>query len=704
MLAASKGSKALCEVLLELQVNVTATDRHGRSASSYARNAGWIDLACWLEHVERECAAKEHASTDPFRAHSSLALQSSWDQSLQGLLGLGAAQGYLTASQIVAVVPLRFMDSEARSAIQDTIAASGIPIYDGPLWNDAALDPDASDDCAEDALWNGEGTPDTPSDVNDEDSVGIDPFASYIREIRRIEPITRTEELELAIRVESCYDDARKGLSQFLPAYSRLLAVYKNVDAGLQTLRDLVVGFAVNCNAASTVSSPPDETSVESKPVTSEESEDADFGLSTPDLSEARTRFETLAALYRRVHRSLDQFGCSDRRTEILREQLSARFIELVLAPQMFDSLIETMRSTHKQIVSLERHVFELAIDGFDISPAATKKMFRDVQSISVICKALISRRPVSSIKRSAVAAQVVELQSQIASIETQCGMSIGDAKALCHSTFVAVARNIDAKKVLVERNLRWVVSVARNYRSRGLPLSDLIQEGNIGLMKAVDKFDHRRGYRLTTYATWWIRQSISRAIEDQARLIRIPVHASYRLYDIKRFSNNVWATSGRTPRIGELAEHAGVSEDAVHRLLAVSEDVLSLDTIIPQEKSFDPDEEFETLFERERSEEILSDRIQDDHSVSPIDSAISDSLYDSVRAVLAQLTPREAKVLRMRFGINEATDYTLEEIGKRFELTRERIRQIEEKGLRKLRHPRRSSQLRSFVSDEPKE
>ncbi len=481
----------------------------------------------------------------------------------------------------------------------------------------------------------------------------------------------------------------RSALANFPATYEYLLKAYEPVKAGQGRLVDIIVGF-VDPNAPDEIAQPQNPKlmaleKTEAEAETDDDDSDEEEALETgPDPEEAARRFATIGKLHAQVVKSLDGPGPKDPKTQKLRKKLAGQMMELKLAPKMFDALIVNLRDHVATIRGLEKEIMQICIkqagmprkDFIAIFPKnETKPGWIDKQI-------KLKRKHSSSLTR--LKPDILARQQSIKDLEKVLHLSIHDIKEINREVAVGEAQARRAKKEMVEANLRLVISIAKKYTNRGLQFLDLIQEGNIGLMKAVDKFEYRRGYKFSTYATWWIRQAITRSIADQARTIRIPVHMIETINKLNRISRQMLQEMGREPTPEELAVRMEMPEDKVRKVLKIAKEPISMETPIGDDE-----------------DSHLGDFIEDTSVQSPLDSATMESLRETTHAVLAQLTPREAKVLRMRFGIDLNTDHTLEEVGKQFDVTRERIRQIEAKALRKLRHPSRSEQLRSFLMED---
>ncbi|HYQ93053.1 MAG TPA: RNA polymerase sigma factor RpoD, partial [Candidatus Competibacteraceae bacterium] len=400
-----------------------------------------------------------------------------------------------------------------------------------------------------------------------------------------------------------------------------------------------------------------------------------------PDPEEVARRFVQLRELHAQLLNGIDELGIDHPRTQELRQQMANAFLDLRLAPKILDRLVGSLRAVVEQIRSIEKVVMNLCVNKAQMPRKVFISSFpRQETNPDWVDEHIKAGRKYSEALAN-YREPIQTAQSRLAEVEQHTRFSIHETKDINRHVSIGEAKARRAKKEMVEANLRLVISIAKKYTNRGLQFLDLIQEGNIGLMKAVDKFEYRRGYKFSTYATWWIRQAITRSIADQARTIRIPVHMIETINKLNRISRQMLQEMGREPTPDELADRMEMPEDKVRKVLKIAKEPISMETPIGDDE-----------------DSHLGDFIEDISVMSPVDSATTEGLKEATREVLASLTPREAKVLRMRFGIDMNTDHTLEEVGKQFDVTRERIRQIEAKALRKLRHPNRSEQLRSFL------
>jgi len=602
---------------------------------------------------------------------------------LKLLIAKGKEQGYLTYGEVNDHLPSDIVDPEQIEDIVNMINDMGITVYEKApdaeslLLSDSAVSSD--DDAAEEAAA-------ALATVDSEFGRTTDPVRMYMREMGTVELLTREGEIRIAKRIEEGLDQVRVALVQFPPTVDLLLATYEQVTRGEARLQDLIAGFIdpnqeiADPNAAAISAKPEVEDERE------DESDDADEGTTDtgPDPAEVDSRLKKLKRLHKRYFDALLKNGARNAVTKKAFKPLATEFMELKLAPRVLEQMLEQVRGTVNGVRGQERQVMALCVRDAGMPRRDFLASFpKNETNLEWVEKHIRSKRKHSS-QLAKLKEEIQRSQKRLQKIESQTALTIADIKEINRQISLGEAQARRAKKEMVEANLRLVISIAKKYTNRGLQFLDLIQEGNIGLMKAVDKFEYRRGYKFSTYATWWIRQAITRSIADQARTIRIPVHMIETINKLNRISRQMLQEMGREPTPDELAKRMEMPEDKVRKVLKIAKEPISMETPIGDDE-----------------DSHLGDFIEDSTVSSPIDSATEESLKETTHAVLAGLTPREAKVLRMRFGIDMNTDHTLEEVGKQFDVTRERIRQIEAKALRKLRHPSRSDQLRSFLLED---
>jgi RNA polymerase primary sigma factor len=610
---------------------------------------------------------------------------------LKLLIARGKEQGYLTYAQVNDHLPSEIVDPEQIEDIVNTINDMGIPVYEKAPDTESLLATEPSAPADEEAI---EEAAAALAALDAELGRTTDPVRMYMREMGTVELLTREGEIRIAKRIEEGLDAVRSALALYPPTYDFLLRAYEPVKAGQGRLVDLIVGF-IDPNAPDVIAQPQNPTKVEvvaaeeklddedenEENGDGEEEEAVDTG---PDPVEAAARFASLAKLHAQVLGSIAKLGARDPKTLRQRKKLADEFMELRLSPRMFDALILNLRTHVAEVRQLEKEIMVIAVRDAGMPRKDFIASFPKNETNPRWLGKHVKGGKKYSLLLAKFKDEIERRQKKLEQLEGQYHLTINDIKEVNREVSIGEAKARRAKKEMVEANLRLVISIAKKYTNRGLQFLDLIQEGNIGLMKAVDKFEYRRGYKFSTYATWWIRQAITRSIADQARTIRIPVHMIETINKLNRISRQMLQEMGREPTPEELAVRMEMPEDKVRKVLKIAKEPISMETPIGDDE-----------------DSHLGDFIEDTSVASPIDQATMESLRETTHAVLAQLTPREAKVLRMRFGIDMNTDHTLEEVGKQFDVTRERIRQIEAKALRKLRHPSRSEQLRSFLMDD---
>ena len=606
---------------------------------------------------------------------------------LKLLISRGKEQGYLTYAEVNDHLPSEIVDPEQIEDIVNMINDMGIPVYEKAPDAEALLLTDATAAPDEEAV---EEATAALANLDAEFGRTTDPVRMYMREMGTVELLTREGEIRIAKRIEEGLEAVKIALGSYPGTYDYLLRHYETVKAGQMRLVDVIVGF-VDPNAPDEIAQPQnpkmmalerEEAANDDEEADGDEDEEAiDTG---PDPEEAAKRFSSIGKAHHQFVNSLDKLGSKDPKTLKIRKKLCSELMELKLSPKMFDQLIDNLRQHVTEVRLLEKEIMFLCIKQAGMPRKDFISTFPKNETSTRWLDKHIKAKKRYSAPLAKFKDEVERRQNKLKDLEGLFHVLISEIKEINREVSIGEAKARRAKKEMVEANLRLVISIAKKYTNRGLQFLDLIQEGNIGLMKAVDKFEYRRGYKFSTYATWWIRQAITRSIADQARTIRIPVHMIETINKLNRISRQMLQEMGREPTPEELAVRMEMPEDKVRKVLKIAKEPISMETPIGDDE-----------------DSHLGDFIEDTSVSSPIDSATTESLRETTHSVLAQLTPREAKVLRMRFGIDMNTDHTLEEVGKQFDVTRERIRQIEAKALRKLRHPSRSEQLRSFLMDD---
>ncbi len=606
---------------------------------------------------------------------------------LKLLIARGKEQGYLTYVEVNDHLPSEIVDPEQIEDIVNMINDMGIPVYEKAPDAESLLLTDATAAPDEEAV---EEATAALANLDAEFGRTTDPVRMYMREMGTVELLTREGEIRIAKRIEEGLEAVKIALGSYPGTYELLLRHYETVKAGQMRLVDVIVGF-VDPNAPDEIAQPQnpkmmamereDAANDDEETEGDEEEEVLDTG---PDPEEAARRFSSIGKVYHQYLNALDKLGSKDPKTLKIRKKICSELMELKLSPKMFDQLIDNLRQHVTEVRLLEREIMFLCIKQAGMPRKDFISTFPKNETSTRWLDKHIKAKKRYSAPLAKFKDEIERRQNKLKDLEGAFHVLINEIKEINREVSIGEAKARRAKKEMVEANLRLVISIAKKYTNRGLQFLDLIQEGNIGLMKAVDKFEYRRGYKFSTYATWWIRQAITRSIADQARTIRIPVHMIETINKLNRISRQMLQEMGREPTPEELAVRMEMPEDKVRKVLKIAKEPISMETPIGDDE-----------------DSHLGDFIEDTSVSSPIDSATTESLRETTHSVLAQLTPREAKVLRMRFGIDMNTDHTLEEVGKQFDVTRERIRQIEAKALRKLRHPSRSEQLRSFLMDD---
>ena len=592
---------------------------------------------------------------------------------LKLLVTRGKEQGYLTYAEVNDHLPEDIVDSDQIEDIIQMINDMGIQVMEeAPDADDLMLAENTADEDAAEAAAQ------VLSSVESEIGRTTDPVRMYMREMGTVELLTREGEIDIAKRIEDGINQVQCSVAEYPEAITYLLEQYDRVEAEEARLSDLITGF-VDPNAEEDLA--PTATHVGSELSQEDLDDDEDDNSIDPEL--AREKFAELRAQYVVTRDTIKAKGRSHATAQEEILKLSEVFKQFRLVPKQFDYLVNSMRVMMDRVRTQERLIMKLCVEQCKMPKKNFITLFTGNETSDTWFNAAIAMNKPWSEKLHDVSEEVHRALQKLQQIEEETGLTIEQVKDINRRMSIGEAKARRAKKEMVEANLRLVISIAKKYTNRGLQFLDLIQEGNIGLMKAVDKFEYRRGYKFSTYATWWIRQAITRSIADQARTIRIPVHMIETINKLNRISRQMLQEMGREPTPEELAERMLMPEDKIRKVLKIAKEPISMETPIGDDE-----------------DSHLGDFIEDTTLELPLDSATTESLRAATHDVLAGLTAREAKVLRMRFGIDMNTDHTLEEVGKQFDVTRERIRQIEAKALRKLRHPSRSEVLRSFLDD----
>ncbi|NLJ92952.1 MAG: RNA polymerase sigma factor RpoD [Aeromonadales bacterium] len=601
---------------------------------------------------------------------------------LKLLVAKGKEQGYLTYAEVNDHLPQDIVDSDQIEDIIQMINDMGIqvvetaPDADDLMMTETTADEDAAEAAAQ-AL----------ASVESEIGRTTDPVRMYMREMGTVELLTREGEIVIAKRIEEGINEVQSAVSEYPATMTSLLDEFDRFEAGDIKLSDIIIGFLDPDDtepAAPTATHVGSELSDKDKEEDEDEDDEDEEEVDTgPDPELAREKFGALREQHEKVRATVAAKGRDSAEAAKEIAEVAYIFREFRLIPKQFDRLVNAMRDTMVKVRVQERLILKLCVDQCKMPKKTFVQAFSKNESNPEWFAKQLAAGKAWSARLAEVEEEVIRAIGKIKLIEEETDLTIPQIKDINRRMSIGEAKARRAKKEMVEANLRLVISIAKKYTNRGLQFLDLIQEGNIGLMKAVDKFEYRRGYKFSTYATWWIRQAITRSIADQARTIRIPVHMIETINKLNRVSRQMLQEMGREPNPEELAHRMAMPEDRVRKVLKIAKEPISMETPIGDDE-----------------DSHLGDFIEDTTLTLPADQATNESLCAATKDVLSGLTAREAKVLRMRFGIDMNTDHTLEEVGKQFDVTRERIRQIEAKALRKLRHPSRSEVLRSFLDE----
>jgi RNA polymerase primary sigma factor len=605
---------------------------------------------------------------------------------IKDLIAKGREQGYLTYAEVNDHLPEGIADPEQVEDIIQMINDMGITVFETAPDAESLL------------MISGVNTPDEVvaaeaaaalASVESEQHRTTDPVRMYMREMGSVELLTREGEIEIAKRIEEGTRELMSAVSDWPSTVAAVIAEWDQVQAGERKLTDLISGYLNPMeHVPSALAQQQAAEAAEAERIANggtvdedeEEEEENEGGL---DPEEANLRFEEIRAQLSKTEKCIARYGRDGKASKENLEQLSELFRYLKLTPRQFDPLIAMVKNAVDKIRIEERAIMRLCLRYAKMPRKDFIKSFPTNETNMEWVTQLIESNADWSKGLKNQEIEILRCQRKLAQVEANSALSIAQIKDINRRVTMGEAMARRAKKEMVEANLRLVISIAKKYTNRGLQFLDLIQEGNIGLMKAVDKFEYRRGYKFSTYATWWIRQAITRSIADQARTIRIPVHMIETINKLNRISRQMLQEMGREATPEELAERMEMPEDKIRKVLKIAKEPISMETPIGEDEDAN-----------------IGDLIEDTTIALPVDEATKSNLTDCTRNVLGSLTAREAKVLRMRFGIDMNTDHTLEEVGKQFDVTRERIRQIEAKALRKLRHPTRSDHLRSFIDE----
>ncbi len=592
---------------------------------------------------------------------------------LKVLIAKGKDQGFLTYGEVNDHLPDGIVEPEQIEDIVNMINDMGITVYESPPDLDGQIT-DNTDVPDEDAAAEAAAA---LASLENEFGRTTDPVRMYMREMGTVDLLTREGEIKIAKRIEEGIHQVLGALSSYPGTVITLLDAYQLILDEKMKLTDAIIGF-------NDTDEYPDEGIKVSNPTEvndddDDDSEDEEIPALTAE--DVREHIEKLEKLHLKFIKAVKRYGKDNNKTKVHEQELAQWFLEIRLAPKFIDLLTDNLRDLIDRIRYSERRIMELCVKEARMPRKEFIDTFPGNETNFKWIKSVLKSKASYVERLKEHEEEILKVQAKLATIFDGALLNIAEIKEINRNISIGEAKARRAKKEMVEANLRLVISIAKKYTNRGLLFLDLIQEGNIGLMKAVDKFEYRRGYKFSTYATWWIRQAITRSIADQARTIRIPVHMIETINKLNRISRQVLQEMGREPTPEELAERMEMPEEKVRKVLKIAKEPISMETPIGDDE-----------------DSHLGDFIEDANIQAPNDSAGFEGLRRTTRDALEGLTAREAKVLRMRFGIDMNTDHTLEEVGKQFDVTRERIRQIEAKALRKLRHPSRSDELKTFL------
>ncbi|MAF06822.1 MAG: RNA polymerase sigma factor RpoD [Acidiferrobacteraceae bacterium] len=590
---------------------------------------------------------------------------------LKQLIIKGKEQGFLTYREINDHLPEDMNDTDQIETVVNMINDLGIEVYDAAPDADTLLLKTANSD-DEEVVEEAEAVLTTA--VESEFGRTTDPVRMYMREMGTVELLTRQDEIRLAKRIEDGIRQSVNAIATAPVIISELVRLADNVEAGKMKLTELLVGFI-----------DPNEVEVEIPvpvvPNSRDNDDDDNAGPQGPDPVEAKERFDRIRKGLKSLERCRSRYGIGAPQMEKHQAKLTAELMEIRLVPRQIDYLSHVMREIVDEVRRLEKDIIKICVQKARVTRKTFISKFVGRESELFWIRSMMRGKEGDKTILKAHAEELENLRDKLENLENITGLRIRQIKDVSKRMNIGEAKARRAKKEMIEANLRLVISIAKKYTNRGLQFLDLIQEGNIGLMKAVDKFEYRRGYKFSTYATWWIRQAITRSIADQARTIRIPVHMIETINKLNRVSRQILQEKGREALPEELAERMDMPENKILKVLKIAKEPISMETPIGDDE-----------------DSHLGDFIEDKNILAPEDAALTSGLTGATESILDSLTERESKVIRMRFGIGLNTDHTLEEVGKQFDVTRERIRQIEAKALRKMRHPTRSEKLRSYL------
>jgi RNA polymerase primary sigma factor len=686
---------------------VKVPGRRGRKPKEFTPENEEIAALNTIERAELKAADKAKAKDrkakekallkDAFSADSEASEEEleSRRQKLKALIKSGKERGFLTYAEINDHLPENIVDPEAIEGIIGTFNDMGIAVYEHAPDAETLLLSDnvasaASDDEAEAAAEAALST------VDSEFGRTTDPVRMYMREMGSVELLTREGEIEIAKRIEDGLKDMIQAISACPVTIAEILSVAQRIDADEIKIDEIVDGLVdpnesdVSQSAVAAAGSDGDDDEDESDEDEEEEEEEAAAtpgaaGYSAEQLEalkvDALERFDAIAQQFDKMRKAFEKDGYNSKAYVKAQEAISDELLGIRFTAKVVEKLCDTLRGQVDEVRHIEKQILDVAVNRCGMPRAHFIKVFPGNETNLEWVDGEVAAGHAYSTILSRNIPTIKELQQRLIDLQARVVLPLHDLRNINRQMAAGEMKARKAKREMTEANLRLVISIAKKYTNRGLQFLDLIQEGNIGLMKAVDKFEYRRGYKFSTYATWWIRQAITRSIADQARTIRIPVHMIETINKMNRISRQILQETGAEPDPATLAIKMEMPEDKIRKIMKIAKEPISMETPIGDD-----------------DDSHLGDFIEDNNTLAPSDAALHASMRGVVKDVLDSLTPREAKVLRMRFGIEMSTDHTLEEVGKQFDVTRERIRQIEAKALRKLRHPSRSDKLKSFL------
>jgi len=605
---------------------------------------------------------------------------------LKALIVLGKERGYLTYAEINDHLP-DMLEVEQIEGIVSMINEMGVSVYDVAPDAETLIMTDVAPAVAdEDAVEEAEAALST---VDSEFGRTTDPVRMYMREMGTVGLLTREKEIEIAKRIEEGLKHMIQAISACPATIAEILALSAKIESDQMRIDELIDGFVDAADEAVIAANGDEEIEeISASDADEEEDEEAAAAAAAANLAQLKAdaleRFAVITDLFIKLGKAYDKYGYRSKQYDKLQNAISEELMKFRFSAKQVDALCDTMRGLVEEVRRSERAIQDMCVTKGKMPRAHFIKTFPgNEDNLHWVNQELKTKKPYSdTLERYKHA--IIEQQKHLLALQQRVGIPIRDLKEINRQMTNGEAKARRAKRDMIEANLRLVISIAKKYTNRGLQFLDLIQEGNIGLMKAVDKFEYRRGYKFSTYATWWIRQAITRSIADQARTIRIPVHMIETINKMNRISRQIMQETGQEPDVATLVQKMEMPEDKIRKIFKIAKEPISMETPVGDD-----------------DDSHLGDFIEDSHTAVPIDAAIYESLRGATADILDSLTQREAKVLRMRFGIEMNTDHTLEEVGKQFDVTRERIRQIEAKALRKLRHPSRSEKLKSFLDSE---